>query len=225
MLTKICTKCDKEKELLEFHKQKDGKFGVRGDCKECMKNYQLKNKKHIQKITKIYKDKNKEKTRENNKRYYVKNKKADNERCRKYYADNRKKEIKRKKAYSEIPKNKRRLSKLHTKYTRERRQNDPSFRLLCNLRNRMCVVISKGQKSLNTMFLVGCDMDYLMYHLQEQFTSGMSWDNYGAWHIDHIKPCSKFNLSSFDEQRKCFNFTNLQPLWKIDNLKKANKYG
>ena len=88
----------------------------------------------------------------------------------------------------------------------------------------MCDTISKGQKSLPTMFLIGCEIDYLIYHLQSQFTDGMTWANYGDWHIDHIKPCAKFDLSKTSEQLKCFNYTNLQPLWAEDNLRKYDKY-
>ncbi len=220
---KKCSDCNKTKDISEFYKQKDGFLGVRGDCKECIKAYQLKNKEHIAKITKEYRDNHKEEISEVNRKQHIKNKIANNKRHKKYYQDNKEQEKQRSKDYREVSKNKTRLAKLHTIYTRERRQNDPSFRLLCNLRNRMCVVISKGQKSLSTMFLIGCEIDYLMYHLQEQFKPEMTWDNYGLWHIDHIKPCSKFNLSSFDEQKECFNFTNLQPLWKIDNLRKGSK--
>ena len=49
------------------------------------------------------------------------------------------------------------------------------------------------------------------------------WDNYGEWHIDHIKPCAKFDLTKLEDQKKCFNYTNLQPLWAIDNYKKRDK--
>ena len=53
----------------------------------------------------------------------------------------------------------------------------------------------------------------------------MSWSNYGihGWHIDHVIPCSKFNLKNLDEQNKCFNYQNLQPLWAEENIKKSNK--
>lgn len=73
------------------------------------------------------------------------------------------------------------------------------------------------------MFLIGCEIDYLLYHIQEQFNPGMTWDNYGDWHIDHIKPCANFDLSKPEEQRKCFNYTNLQPLWAEENLIKGKK--
>ncbi len=95
-----------------------------------------------------------------------------------------------------------------------------------NLRSRLNKALEGKTKSLSTMFLISCDIDYLMYHLQSQFTKGMSWGNYGyyGWHIDHIKPCAKFDLIKESEQKLCFNFKNLQPLWAIDNLRKGSKY-
>ena len=72
----------------------------------------------------------------------------------------------------------------------------------------------------------------LKQYLEKQFTKGMSWDNYGnpngdhtsCWHIDHIKPCASFDLTQEDQQKECFHYTNLQPLWAIDNLKKGGKF-
>lgn len=62
--------------------------------------------------------------------------------------------------------------------------------------------------------------------MQLQFKDGMNWGNYNynGWHIDHIKPCALFDLSKEEEQKKCFHYTNLQPLWGIDNLKKGDRY-
>lgn len=63
-----------------------------------------------------------------------------------------------------------------------------------------------------------------MAHLEAQFAEGMSWDNYGEWHVDHIKPCALFNLLLADEQEACFHYTNLQPLWGPDNCSKGARY-
>ena len=74
------------------------------------------------------------------------------------------------------------------------------------------------------MGLTSCSISYLMGYLEAKFTDGMTWENHGKWHIDHIKPCCKFNLLDKNEQIKCFHYTNLQPLWAKDNLSKGGKF-
>ena len=64
----------------------------------------------------------------------------------------------------------------------------------------------------------------LRLHLQSKFKPGMSFSNYGKWHIDHIIPCSRFDLNKEEEQYKCFNYKNLQPLWAEENKIKSNKF-
>ena len=107
-------------------------------------------------------------------------------------------------------------------YMKNRCENDPEFDILSRLRSRLRSAVS--HKSSRTMELCGCTLQELMIHLENQFTDGMTWGNRSEWHVDHIKPCSKFNLLDPDEQAKCFHYTNLQPLWMVDNLKKSNKY-
>ena len=87
------------------------------------------------------------------------------------------------------------------------------------------MALNGNPKLETTMKLVGCSIDKLKQHLEKQFKKRMSWDNYGlgGWEIDHIKPCAKFDLSKPEEQRKCFHYTNLQPLWAIDNKIKKDK--
>ena len=72
--------------------------------------------------------------------------------------------------------------------------------------------------------LIGCDASYLKKYLESKFLNNMSYNNYGEWEIDHIKPISSYNLNDIEQVKECFNYKNLQPLWKIDNLKKYNKY-
>lgn len=55
------------------------------------------------------------------------------------------------------------------------------------------------------------------------FTNGMTWDNYGQWHVDHIRPCALYDLTKEDQQMACFHYTNLQPLWAKDNMSKGVK--
>ena len=109
------------------------------------------------------------------------------------------------------------------KYQTLKKHIDLNYKLICYLRTRMWYALKNNRKFLSTMSLTGCDIEYLMYYLQCKFTKGMNWDNYGKWHVDHIKPCASFDLSKHKEQKKCFHYTNLQPLWAEDNFKKGDK--
>ena len=99
-------------------------------------------------------------------------------------------------------------------------------RIVQNLRSRVHGAVRKGYKSSQTMELVGCNYDSLLSHLENQFKDGMSWENYGfyGWHIDHIRPCASFDLTDPKQQRECFHFSNLQPLWAEDNLRKSDHW-
>jgi|TARA_R110002110_G_scaffold248495_2_gene464657 hypothetical protein len=106
----------------------------------------------------------------------------------------------------------------------KKRASKDTFKIENALRRRLHhTVTMKGHtKSKKTLDLLGCSSKFLKTHLENQFTEGMSWDNYGEWHIDHIIPCSSFDLSIPEHQQKCFDYMNLQPLWAIDNLKKGD---
>lgn len=80
------------------------------------------------------------------------------------------------------------------------------------------------RKAMPTMQLVGCDVEMLRLHIESQFKPGMTWENMGQWHIDHIKPCASFDLSKPEDQMACFHYTNLQPLWARDNLRKHARF-
>lgn len=105
-------------------------------------------------------------------------------------------------------------------------QTNVTYRLSCLLRCRLTrALTARGvKKTTSTMKLCGCSLEKLKQHLESQFTDGMSWDNKGEWHIDHVKPCAAFDLTDVEQQKECFHFTNLQPLWALDNLKKGAKY-
>jgi hypothetical protein len=120
-------------------------------------------------------------------------------------------------------KNYRKLGK--KKYQKERMKRDIKFKILHNLRKRILLVLHGKTKAENSMNLLGCSAEYLKKHLEEQFKDDMSWENYGikGWHIDHIKPCASFDFSIIEEQKECFHYTNLQPLWWHENLAKSDK--
>ena len=113
----------------------------------------------------------------------------------------------------------------NTEYEKNRKLTDPEFKLSKTLRSRLGSALSakNAAKSTNTLDLTGCSTSFLMKYLEEKFKEGMSWSNHGEWHIDHIIPCSSFNLLDEKEQEKCFHYTNLQPLWASENLSKSNK--
>lgn len=74
------------------------------------------------------------------------------------------------------------------------------------------------------MELLGCDINFLRGHLESKFQKGMTWENYNhkGWHMDHIIPCAVFDMTNEEEQRVCFHYTNLQPLWAKDNISKSD---
>jgi hypothetical protein len=93
------------------------------------------------------------------------------------------------------------------------------------MRKRIYAVLKCNSKYQKTKELLGCSIEEFKKHLKSQFKNGMSWENYGlyGWHVDHIIPCKNFDLSKPNEQKKCFHYTNLQPLWAKDNYKKNTR--
>ena len=88
---------------------------------------------------------------------------------------------------------------------------------------RLSAALAGKQKSSSTKELIGCDTDFLKKYIESKFTNLMGWHNRSLWHIDHIKPCYFFDLRNPEEQKKCFHYTNLQPIWK--STKVANEMG
>lgn len=126
-------------------------------------------------------------------------------------------------------KNKERVKKTNSVRSKVRRKTDKSFSIRSNLSRRINHALNnhfkdkKIKKNIKTIQLLGCSVEKLLNHLEKKFSKGMNWDNYGKWEIDHIIPCAKFNLEDPHQQKICFNYKNLQPLWKIDNIKKSDK--
>ena len=169
--------------------------------------------------------KNKEIIRKKRKEFYEKNKEKVRSLQKEYRENNKEKIAKGKKNY--IENNKEKYREYRKKLYAYKMENDKDFKLKKALRQRVYFAVKSinTKKSKKTMELLGCSIDELKKHLESKFKEGMSWENYGlrGWHIDHIIPCSSFDLTKEDEQRKCFNYTNLQPLWWIDNIKKSDK--
>jgi len=123
-----------------------------------------------------------------------------------------------------IKNNKEKVKNYRKIYVKEHRKINTNFRLAHNLRSRLYHALKQNQKAGSAVKDLGCSIDELKIHLEKQFTEGMSWDNYGKWELDHIIPLSKVDLTIREEFLKVNNYKNLQPLWKIHNIKKSNKY-
>lgn len=117
-------------------------------------------------------------------------------------------------------------TKFKVEWTKRRCATDPSFKMLKNYRKRVWDAMKGIVKSARSQELLGASADFVRGYIESQFTDGMTWDNYGynGWHVDHIKPCSSFDLNDPVQQRECFHYTNLQPLWAADNFKKSDAF-
>jgi len=103
----------------------------------------------------------------------------------------------------------------------QRNNANPKIAMARRLRQRLWKVTKGKFREVSTMQLVGCTLPELIAHIESRFKPGMTWENRKAWHIDHIRPCASFDLSQLQEQRACFHYTNLQPLWASENLWKS----
>jgi hypothetical protein len=110
-------------------------------------------------------------------------------------------------------------------YHKLRMKTDPLYKIRHRLRTRIYNVMknSGNRKTNSPVKNLGCSIEELKAHLESKFQPGMSWSNHGEWHVDHIKPLSSFNLTNVEEFKQACHYTNLQPLWAIDNLKKSDK--
>ena len=113
----------------------------------------------------------------------------------------------------------------YLEHARKRYKNDNQYRLCRILRARINKFISGKSKSTTTKELLGCSLEFFEIYLESKFQTDMTWDNHGqfGWHIDHILPPSRFDLTDPAEQRRLFHYTNLQPLWWKPNIEKGNK--
>ena len=142
-----------------------------------------------------------------------------------YYDQNREKILKNKKIYT--VENWDNIKTYHRNYRRNRRKNDPIFKMVNNLRRRMhhALKAQGATKDETTIELLGASQEFVWNHLESQFKEGMTRENNNpkGWHIDHIKPMSSFDLSDHEQLKECCHYTNLQPLWWWENLAKGDK--
>ena len=207
---KICKKCNIEKDLSMFYKDKTLNDGLRNECKTCYKllyskEYQKEyREKHREDIKKYKKEYNKTYA----KSYYVKNKFVILDRIKKHNKE----------------------TNYYNNYRRDRYKNDLGYRNKCLLRTMLYDAFSnKGFIKNNKIDnILGCSIKEYMLHIENQFEEWMNWENQGkytgnyneTWQIDHIIPISSAN--SEEEIIKLNHYTNLRPLCSRKNIEKSN---
>lgn len=192
---KTCKSCNMQKSLDEYHIDKKSKDGHKSDCKDCTK---VRNQK--------WKKNNPEKVKENKKIYYSNN----SEKIRQNFKLWRKE-------------NKEKINFKRRKHIKLKRQTDPLFKLKQTVSSRttMAFKAKRWNKNSKTQEILGEEWVLVKNHIERKFKKGMSWDNHGEWHIDHIIPLASANTE--EELIKLCHYTNLQPLWAEENIRKGSK--
>ena len=224
MITKKCSKCEQVKEVCFFSKNNTTKDKLHCSCKECDKKKYFENRDRNIVNMRNYKKNNSEKLQE----YYLQNQENYREYrkskkdlikvyMKEYYLNN----LEKRKKYLESTKQERNLKRNISE--KKRRNSDSLFKLKIYVRNRIGFYLKKNTvtKINNTFKIVGCSPQELKIYLEQKFIYGMSWNNQGEWHIDHIMPLS--SAKTEEDLYKLCHFTNLQPMWAIDNIKKGSK--
>ena len=217
---KVCTKCKEEKQLIDFYWRKD-QNKYKTNCKVCVakenKEYRLKNIDNLKKKQIEYYEINKLKIAERNSLYWKKN----IEKTRNYQKEYCLKNKQKIKEYYNT--NKLKINARQREYIRDLKIKKPIFKLRHSIGNLIYSSIKRGgyTKKSKTFNILGCTFEEFKKHLESQFTKGMTWENQGEWHMDHIYPIS---LAKDEEELiKLNHYTNFQPLWASDNLTKGNK--
>jgi len=222
-----------DKKYYKIHAEK-----IKEYAKKYSKEYRIKNLQKAKQDAKIYRENNSEYFRKYNKEYYNNNLEKFKEHQKEYYKKNSEKIKKDAKKWRqenpiEIKERKKRHYQKHKEkikenikiYLRKKGRNDPIFRLNKNTRSAICASLKGNKNGKHWEELVNYTQEDLRKHLEVQFKEGMTWENYGKWHLDHRIPISLFVITSAKCKgfKKCWALENLQPLWKKDNLEKSNK--
>ena len=216
---KICKQCNIEKPMGDFHNLKNSKDGKKPKCKVCVNEIQKKininNRDKILERKKKYRESEKGKLviKEYRKKYYLKNKIIENERSNQWNKTN--KEL---------------IKKYKNEYSKLYRKNNPELHAWRGILHNYLRRVGKEKES-HTIDLLNYSALDLKQHIESLFTDGMSWENYGEWHIDHIKPVTSF--SNETPPNIVNHLSNLQPLWAttrvingisyVGNLNKGTK--
>jgi hypothetical protein len=226
-----CIRCLTWQPLTQFSKSKKTKSGHLNTCRRCVCSRRraayAKNPEHFRAKRKAWSEKNKQKDLEQQRNRYHLNPEKFRAKSQNYRKNNPLK--------VELLSNEWRLkNKAHcAAYQRHKYKTNIQSRLKTLISGRIfeSLFIAKTSKNKKTVDLLGCSMKQLKAYLESLFEQGMTWENHGrylkgglmTWHIDHVIPCAAFDLTDPEQQKKCFHYSNLQPLWAVDNLQKQDK--
>lgn len=201
--TKTCSNCHACKPVALFRKKHN-------QCKACIaayyRKYRQNNKEKLAAKDRKYRQENKEKITANKREYRQENKEEIAAYQREYRQEHREDRNAR---------------------DRKRRKNDPVYAITKRLRSRMWEAVKAAgldKKCDSSSELLGISYQGLKEWLEAQFTEGMTWENRSDWHVDHRVPCDAFDMTVEENQRICFWYKNLQPLWATQNIQKSNTY-
>jgi hypothetical protein len=235
-MNKFCSHCKLEKSFEAFSKDSSRNDGLNNKCRSCAKIYRNNHLAYYKERDKIWAKENAKQKAIINQRHYNNNKELFAARSKKYRDTNslqlkeksrnyyqRNKETIKKRANGYYHSNKEIIIAKQSLYCKIRRQTEPLFKLTNNLRRRLIHALNKKRWHKNSKFneYIGCNLNELKNHLETQFQEGMNWQNQGKWHIDHVIPLSSANTE--EELYKLCHYTNLQPLWAVENIRKGNK--
>lgn len=232
---KKCNTCLVEKETSEYNVNNRNKDKLESTCKECIKIKNKNNREKLRESQRRWREKNpdymknygqSDKIKEYRKNYYKEHKEEEIKRKLEWRKNNPEKAKEERKKY--IENNREKVNEYHSNWKKEKRQKDITYKLKENMSRRIRYELNtllKGKKTKRTFEYLGCEIDYLKEYLTSKFVENMSWDNYGEiWHIDHIIPCSAWNLEDEFENKCCWNYRNLQPLSCSENQSKKDKF-
>ncbi len=217
-MKKSCCRCHVEKELIDFSRDSHVKSGYKGACKQC-----------INRDSEEYRLAHAKETSQRGIAWYHENKqyRREYERFKRHGGEFAFKGRKIRN-HTEVKQETRDYQKAHKKEraakNRERRKTDVCFRVVSNLRTRINNALKGKTKSAITQALLGCTVEQFKKWIEQHFLLNMNWSNYGqgdfCWQIDHHYPCDMFDLTDPEQQKQCFHYTNMFPLWQKDNLSK-----
>lgn len=225
MESKECPKCGKTKQIEDFHSNRSKNGGKCSSCKECTlktnRDWRKNNKEKCHEISRRWRAANPGRKRELGKRWAENNPEKVRKTAQHWKAENPEKV---RAIWRRWCKNNPDRKKENGRIASKKIRGTPKGKLNSNLSTAVSLSLGGNKKGRHWEELVGYTIEQLKLYLEKKFTEGMTWGNYGKWHIDHIIPISAFNFEKAedDDFKRCWALKNLQPLWAADNLSKKD---